>query len=52
MGHVGLRVEVRDYATGFKSLVGGGKADTRNDVVIMAGLRFNRQRARRPNESR
>jgi hypothetical protein len=45
IGRVGLRLEVRDYATGFKPLVGAGKSDTRNDVVIMAGLRFNRQRA-------
>jgi hypothetical protein len=47
MGRVGLRLEVRDYATGFKPLVGAGKSDTRNDVVIMAGLRFNRHAASR-----
>jgi hypothetical protein len=45
IGRVGVRLEVRDYVTGFKPLVGGGPADTRNDVVIMAALRFNRQRA-------
>jgi hypothetical protein len=45
IGRVGLRLEVRDYATGFKPLVGAGKSDTRNDVVIMAGLRFNVHRA-------
>jgi hypothetical protein len=44
VGRVGLRLEVRDYATGFKPLVGAGKSDMRNDVVIMAGLRFNRHR--------
>jgi hypothetical protein len=44
VGRVGLRLEVRDYATGFKPLLGAGKSDTRNDVVIMAGLRFNRHR--------
>ncbi len=44
-GRVGLRLEARNYVTGFKPLVGGGKSDMRNDVVIMAGLRFNRQRA-------
>jgi hypothetical protein len=43
MGRVGLRLEVRDYATAFKPLVGAGKAETRNDVVMMVGLRFNRQ---------
>lgn len=43
MGRVGLRLEVRDYATGFKPLIGAGKSGTRNDVVIMFGLRFNRQ---------
>ena len=42
MSRVGLRLEVRDYATGFKPLVGAGKSDTRNDVVMMVGLRFNR----------
>lgn len=41
IGRMGLRLEVRDYATGFKPLVGAGKSDERNDVVIMAGLRFN-----------
>ena len=45
IGRVGVRLEVRDYVTGFKPLVGGGTSDTRNDVVIMAALRFNRQRA-------
>jgi hypothetical protein len=45
MGRVGLRLEVRDYATGFKPLVGAGASDTRNDVMIMVGLRFNRQHA-------
>jgi len=45
MGRVGLRLEARDYASGFKPLVGAGTSDTRNDVVITAGLRFNRQRA-------
>jgi hypothetical protein len=43
MGRVGLRLEVRDYVAGFKPLVGAGTGAgaTRNDVVIMAGLRFN-----------
>ncbi len=45
MGRVGIRLEIRDYATGFKPLTGPGKSDTRNDVVIMAGLRFNRRPA-------
>lgn len=47
MGRVGLRLEVRDYATGFKPLVGAGTSDTRNDVMLMAGVRFNRHRATR-----
>ena len=37
-----IRIEARDYATGFRPLVGGGKSEARNDVVIMAGVRFNR----------
>lgn len=42
IGRVGVRLEARDYATGFKPLVNSGKSDTRNDVVIMAAVRFNR----------
>ncbi len=42
IGRVGLRVEARDYATGFKPLNGTGASTTRNDVAIMAGLTFNR----------
>jgi hypothetical protein len=37
---VRLRLEVRDYLTGFKPLDGEGTADTRNDVVAMIGLRL------------
>ncbi len=37
---VKLRVEARDYVTGFKPLIGGGSADTRNDVSVLAGLRL------------
>jgi hypothetical protein len=44
MGRVGLRPEMRDYVTDFKPLVGGGPARTRNDIVILAGLRFDRKR--------
>lgn len=44
---VGLRLEVRDYATGFKPLIGAGRSDTRNDVMLMAGLRFNRHQPTR-----
>jgi hypothetical protein len=44
LGRVGVRLEVRDYATGFKPLVGAGKSDARNDVVIMGALSFNRHR--------
>jgi hypothetical protein len=47
MGRVGLRLEVRDYVAGFKPLGGTGKADTRSDVVMMVGLRFNRHVAPR-----
>lgn len=37
---VHLRLEVRDYVSRFKPLTGGGKAATRNDVVVILGLRF------------
>ncbi len=42
---VRLRIEVRDYVTGFKPLGGGGTADARNDVVVMNGLRVCFRRA-------
>lgn len=37
---VKLRLEARDYVTGFKPLTGTGAADTRNDLSVMAGLRL------------
>jgi hypothetical protein len=40
---VRLRVEVRDYVTGFKPLAGGGAADARNDMTVLVGLRFGRR---------
>jgi hypothetical protein len=43
MRRVHVRVEVRDYVGGFTPLAGGGHGDTRNDVVVMAGLRFSRR---------
>ena len=39
-GRLSLRIEARDYVTGFKPLDGRAGTDTRNDVVVMAGLRF------------
>lgn len=42
-GRVHVRLEARDYVTGFKPLHGEGTADTRNDVVLMAGLRITRR---------
>jgi hypothetical protein len=47
IGRVGLRLEVRDYVAGFKPLTGPGAASTRNDVVLMAGVRLDRDGARR-----
>jgi len=37
-GRIGLRVEGRDYVSGFKPLTGVGEAKTRNDVTLAAGL--------------
>lgn len=34
-----LRLEARDYVTGFRPLSGGGSVDTRNDLTVMVGLR-------------
>lgn len=44
VGRAHLRLEARDYVTGFRPLAGGGAVDARNDVVVLAGLRL----ARRP----
>ncbi|MDF1502122.1 hypothetical protein [Roseisolibacter sp. H3M3-2] len=38
-----LRLEARDYLTGFRPLRGGGTTTARNDVVVMAGLRYVRR---------
>jgi hypothetical protein len=45
IGRVRMRVEARDYATGFKPLTTAGESEARNDLVVMVGFRFNRQRA-------
>lgn len=37
---VGVRFEARDYVTRFKPLGGTGAVDTRNDVMLMGGLRI------------
>jgi hypothetical protein len=37
---VRVRLEARDYVTGFKPLNGGGATRAGNDVIVMAGLRF------------
>ena len=37
---VRLRVEARDYVTGFKALGGVGARGTRNDVALLVGLRI------------
>jgi len=42
---VHLRLEVRDYIASFKPLIGGGKSEMYNDVVVMAGLRFSRRKS-------
>ena len=34
-----LRLDARDYVSGFKPLAGAGSADTRNDVSVLVGLR-------------
>jgi hypothetical protein len=39
---VRVRLEARDYVTGFKPLNGLGATRTGNDVVVMAGLSFTR----------
>lgn len=38
IGRLGLRLEARDYLSGFKPLHGAGSSATRNDVVITAAV--------------
>ena len=45
VGRIGMRLEVRDYISGFKPLMGAGKSERRNDVVVMAGIRYNRKQS-------
>ena len=40
---VAIRIEARNYTTGFKPLIGAGNSDTRNDMVVMAAVRINRR---------
>lgn len=44
LGRVALRVEARDYTTGFRPLSGAGSSVARNDVYLMGALRLNRHR--------
>jgi len=43
VGRIRLRLEARDYVTGFRPLAGEGAARSGNDVVLMGGLRFVRR---------
>lgn len=43
MGRVHLRIELRDYVSGFRPLVGGGASTEQNDVVALVGLRLGRR---------
>lgn len=47
IARVGLRLEVRDYASGFRSLGTTGRSGTRNDLVVMGALRLTRPKATR-----
>ena len=37
-GRIGVRLEGRDYVSGFRPLTGGGETRTRNDITVAAGL--------------
>jgi len=43
LGRVSVRLEMRDYVAGFRPLTGAGRATLRNDVAVMAALRFHRK---------
>jgi hypothetical protein len=45
VGRMGLRLEARDYASRFTSPAGARTTDTRNDLVISAGLYFKKRSA-------
>jgi hypothetical protein len=45
LGRVGLRLEARDYASRFTAAARSGTTDTRNDLVISAGLYFKKRSA-------
>lgn len=40
---VRLRLETRDYVSGFKPLAGAGTASRRNDIAVLVGFRFVRR---------
>lgn len=44
-GRAGLRLEARNYMSGYKPLMGVGKSDTHNDIVFMVALRLTPRRA-------
>lgn len=44
-GRVRLRLEGRDYLSRFSPVTGGGRATTRQDFTLLAGLRLTRKRA-------
>lgn len=43
-GRLRLRLEARDYVSGMAPLVGAGRREARNDVMLVAGLRIVKQR--------
>lgn len=43
VGRVGLRVEVREYVSGYAPMTGAGARDVRSDAIVMAAVRFNRR---------
>lgn len=45
VGRVGLRLEARDYASRFTPSMRNGDSETRNDMVISAGLYLKKRRA-------
>jgi hypothetical protein len=45
VGRLGVRLEARDYASPFTPWADGGKSETRNDVVVSAGLYLKKRSA-------
>ena len=45
IGRANVRLEMRDYVSGFRPLMGRGESSARNDMMFLVGVRMNRKHA-------